>query len=318
MIKMNSISFLLPAYKSQYLTEALLSIQRQTYTEFTCLVSDDCSPEDLKPIFDRTVGDDPRFTYRRNEQNMGGKSLVSHWNLLVDLCKTEYFVLASDDDVYDSRFLEQMMPLTEKYPQVDLLRARCRIIDANGVTLQNDALSEEFESRDVFLYRFWGQRIACIANYMFHIDALRQQGGFVDFPLAWGSDEATVLNLCRNGVAAPKDILFSFRNSGSNISTATDARTIRLKHQAYLQLYDFLQSYFEQWKPEDNPLAMRHFSEAKKSFMSLMYDLTVNQWAYSPTEIYSYYRKIRHIGYLNGKLDKLFFFWSYIVNRIGK
>lgn len=313
---MKTISFLLPAYKSQYLTEALLSIQRQTYTDFTCLVSDDCSPEDLKTIFDHTVGDDPRFVYRRNVNNMGGKSLVSHWNLLVDHCQTDYFVLASDDDVYDSHFLEKMMPLTETYPQVDLLRARCRIIDANGITLQNDALSEEFESRDVFLYRFWGQRIACIANYMFRTDFLRHQGKFVDYPLAWGSDEATVLNACLNGVASPKDILFSFRNSGSNISTTLDARTIRLKHQAYLQLYDFLLSYFEQWKPENTPLAMRHYTEAKKSFMSLMYDLTVNQWVYSATEILGYYKKIINAGCLKGKVDKFFFFWVYLVKRI--
>ena len=39
---------------------------------------------------------------------MGGKSLVSHWNLLVDMCDTEYFIMASDDDVYEPEFMKEI------------------------------------------------------------------------------------------------------------------------------------------------------------------------------------------------------------------
>ena len=94
-------TFLLPAYKATYFEETLLSIKNQFYKDFKVLVSDDCSPENLESIFQRAVGDDARFTFRRNAENMGSKSLVSHWNLLVDLCDTKYLILASDDDVYD-------------------------------------------------------------------------------------------------------------------------------------------------------------------------------------------------------------------------
>ena len=97
--------FLVPSYKASFLEEALESIKNQTYTDFKVLVSDDCSPENLKPIYDKFCGNDPRFAFRRNEANMGGKSLVSHWNLLVDLCDTEYLIMASDDDVYEPKFL---------------------------------------------------------------------------------------------------------------------------------------------------------------------------------------------------------------------
>ena len=69
-------TFLLPAYKPDFFEEALRSIKQQTYSDFKVLVSDDCSPHDLKSIFDKVCGDDERFAYRRNEENMGGKSLV--------------------------------------------------------------------------------------------------------------------------------------------------------------------------------------------------------------------------------------------------
>ena len=68
---MSKYQFLLPAYKPEFLAEALKSIQQQTYRDFICLVSDDCSPADLKLIFDQTVGDDSRFSFRRNKENLG-------------------------------------------------------------------------------------------------------------------------------------------------------------------------------------------------------------------------------------------------------
>lgn len=43
-------TFLLPAYKGRFFDEMLRSIQGQTYTDFKVIISDDCSPEDLRSI----------------------------------------------------------------------------------------------------------------------------------------------------------------------------------------------------------------------------------------------------------------------------
>ena len=61
-------TFLLPAFKVTFLQEALLSIKQQTFSNFFVIVSDDCSPENIKEVFDKCVGDDKRFTYRRNNK----------------------------------------------------------------------------------------------------------------------------------------------------------------------------------------------------------------------------------------------------------
>ena len=116
-------TFLLPAYKPDFFELALRSIKSQTVKDFKVLVSDDCSPYDLKSIYDKVCGDDERFCYRRNEVNMGSNSLVSHWNLLLDMCDTEFFILASDDDIYEPTFLDEVDKLASKYPEVDLIRA---------------------------------------------------------------------------------------------------------------------------------------------------------------------------------------------------
>ena len=216
---MTKYTFLLPAYKPNFLAEALESIKEQTYTDFKVIVSDDCSPHDLKSIFEKTCGDDPRFVFRRNEKNMGGKSLVSHWNLLVDMCDTEYLILASDDDVYEPTFLEEVDKLAVKYPEVDLIRARVKLINEQGNLLAKDAIYEEKLSDIEFISQLYGNHyIKCIANFVFKTKKLQVINGFKNFPLAWNSDSATVIEMSRNGMVNTDQILFSFRNSTVNIS----------------------------------------------------------------------------------------------------
>ena len=215
---MTKYTFLLPAYKPNFLAEALESIKEQTYTDFKVIVSDDCSPHDLKSIFEKTCGDDPRFVFRRNEKNMGGKSLVSHWNLLVDMCDTEYFILASDDDVYEPTFLEEVDKLAKKYPEVDLIRARVKRFDGKQI-LEEDSVRKEYESQIEFLFNSCSVvQIPCIGNYVFRKKALFKNG-FYELPLAWGSDEITTNEASINGVAITERIEFSFRWSGINISS---------------------------------------------------------------------------------------------------
>lgn len=169
-------TFLLPAFKGKYLDEALASIMAQTYTDFKVIVSDDCSPEDLRSIVCKYEAD-ARVVYRRNEENMGGMSLVSHWNLLLDLCDTEYCILASDDDVYSPDFLQIIDDLAKKYPKVDLLHARAKCIDADGRAFKEDALYKEYVNQlEYFEQLDYYNHIECIANYVYRTQALREIG----------------------------------------------------------------------------------------------------------------------------------------------
>lgn len=231
-------TFLLPAYKAKFFKEALESIKKQTYKDFEVLISNDCSPEPLKDIYDEVCGNDTRFLYRCNEQNMGRKSLVAHWNLLVDMCNTDYLIMASDDDMYDTHFLEEIDKLTTKYPKSDLIRSRVREIDVEGNIVRKDAIYEEYVSHLEFIQQYeYLNHIECVANHVFRTKALKDMGGFVDFPLAWSSDTATTFTIAQNGVVNTKDILFCFRISGMNISTDETKNIMRKKFEAIL-MYD--------------------------------------------------------------------------------
>lgn len=257
---MNSTSvlkytFLLPAYKPDFFEEALVSIKSQTYSDFKVVVSDDCSPYSLKPIFDKVCGEDFRFTFRRNAENMGSKSLVSHWNLLVDTCETEYLIMASDDDVYDSFFLEEIDKLCVKYPDVDLIHARVREINEHGEIIRKDAIYGELVSQLEFISQYqYFNHIECVANNVFKVKSLRERGGFYDFPLAWSSDTATSFALAKHGVANTKDILFSFRMSGINLSSDKDEKPqiTRQKFKAILLYKKCVDNILDRIFPNDS------------------------------------------------------------------
>lgn len=215
-------TFLLPAYKATFFKEAIDSILAQTYKDFTLIISDDCSPYELQNIIEQYSDD--RITYRRNEHNIGAERLVDHWNLLLSLAKSEYVILAPDDDVYHPYFLEEINKLTIKYPHVDVFKSRAQHIDSSGEILRKDMLYDECISQldDICLHTS-GNFISGIGNYVFKVSALRKIGGFVSYPMAWWSDVMTHIKLANNGMAVTRDILFGFRQSDENISSQKES-----------------------------------------------------------------------------------------------
>lgn len=246
-------TFLVPSYKASFFEEALESIRKQTFTDFKVLVSDDCSPEDLKSIYNKVCGENSRFTYRRNEENMGSKSLVSHWNLLVDMCDTEYLIMASDDDVYEPRFLEEIDALVRKYPDVDILRAKAVRLENDKVVLRDGDIPE-YQSHEEFMQYFGIKKmVLCLANYVFKTDALKRMGGFPDFPKAAFSDSAAAIYLSKNGIVTTNDILFKFRISNENLSCAKNySRNTEKGVCANLMFLDWYKQYFQQLYPYDD------------------------------------------------------------------
>lgn len=231
-------TFLLPAYKSRFLRETLESIQAQTYKDFTVLVSDDCSPE---PIYDivHPFLQDPRFSYRRNASNIGAENLPDHWNLLLATCHSPYLIMAGDDDIYEPTFLEKMDRLVVIFKDVNLFRCRFDQINEIGEVIRTEGTFKEFEDRRAFVQSLFDENyLHAIGQFIFNTHCLQSVGGFKSFPLAWFSDDATAILCSNNGTAHSSEVLFHFRHSGINISTAKgNTHYDRMKVKAVVLFY---------------------------------------------------------------------------------
>jgi glycosyltransferase involved in cell wall biosynthesis len=214
------VSIGLPAFKSLYFEKALKSILNQSYTNIEVIIVNDASPDDFDSILGKYT-DDKRIHYYKNPVNLGSVSLVSNWNKCIGLAKGEYFVLASDDDIYHNDFLSEMLKLAKKYPEVELFHSRIAMIDKDDKIFDLSPLCPEHESCfDFVWHRIRNYRSQYAPDFMCRTEALQAIGGFVDFPSAWCSDDATWFMLAKNGgVAYTSEILFHFRYSGINITS---------------------------------------------------------------------------------------------------
>ena len=232
------VSFILPAYKAKFLSLAIDSILSQSYGNFELIIVDDHSPEDIKGIVDRY--NDDRITYYRNAVNIGGKSLVQQWNHCIEFASGDYLVLAADDDVYEPDFLKEMISLVQKHPKVDVLRARVKEIDEEGKLLGLDGMIAEYCSMAEYIYHWRRATIMiCIGNYMFKTATIKEKK-FIDFPSAFCSDIASIINLAAAGVVNSSDYLFNFRKSTIHLSSSNTQ--LEKKLEANNQFYEWMLS----------------------------------------------------------------------------
>lgn len=236
-------SFVLPAYKARFFREAIDSILTQTYKEFELIIVNDASPEDLSSIVNSY--DDSRIRYYINNQNVGGKDLVAQWNHCLTFAAGDYIILASDDDIYFPEYLAEMDKLINKYPQVDIFRPRVQKINDRGEIIAIECPMKEYSSLYEFLYaKQHNYNFSGIPYYVIKRASLMELQGFVNYPLAWYSDDATITNLAGNGVVSSQHILFSFRFSGESISTRENDRiTLQKKIEACLMFYGWLSPF---------------------------------------------------------------------------
>lgn len=294
-------TFLLPAYKAKYLEQTLSSIKCQAYEGFKCIVSDDCSPENIKGIFEKVCGDDARFEYRRNEKNIGGSNLVTHWNLLVNMCDTEYLIMAGDDDLYMPEFLLKVDELRRKHPCVGVIRARPQYIDGDGEVTDQDSVMPEYMSALSFLfYRYANFFVSGLSNYVFRKSDLLKLNGFVDLPMAWGSDEATVIGCTLNGICSTSDILESTRGSSITLSSKTDKQSSLLKIKALIDFYLYVSGFMNQYV---HPCSTLEQNQLESVLKRLPKDVQMSITRYTSSldiiEKIRLFKRLQSVGFFN-------------------
>ena len=211
----------MPAYKLKYIKESISSILAQTYHDFEFIIVDDASPENIKEVVDSFQ--DSRIIFKTNRNNIGGRNLVENWNHCIQFAHNEYIILATDDDVFENTYLQDAIVLLSKYPEVNVLRTGVRLIDELGNIRDYEYPLKEYMTCEEFTL-LWskGGLHSCISNYIFKRKELINNGGFIDFPHAHYSDDATILEMSRNGIVSTSKANFNFRISPISLSYSSN------------------------------------------------------------------------------------------------
>lgn len=244
MSSVHLLVIVIPAYKPEFLALTLQSIARQQFKCFRVYVGDDASPADLAGIC-RNYEQELDLHYVRFPFNLGQKNLVAHWNRCVQLTTEPWVWLFSDDDLMEpdcvGRLLDGIRSEGERF---DLFHFNVTTIDAAGAVLRHEP---EFPPA-LAAHEFAAARLRCelasyAPDYIFSRAAFDRIGGFVEFPLAWCSDDATWIAIAGSrGIRTLDGPKVRWRLSGQNIS-ASSGTTVLSKAEALVSFLLWLDDY---------------------------------------------------------------------------
>lgn len=244
-----ALAIVIPAYKGRWLGETLASIAAQTVREgFVVHIGDDASPDDLQAVCAPFAAQfDLRYT--RFDANLGATDLVAQWQRTAALAEAPWLWLFGDDDRMPPDAVARVLAaIRELPPAAALLHFDVDVIDADGAFVRSEPRFDSRLSARAFLLGRLRLRLASYApDYVFRRDALERIGGFVRFPRAWCSDDATWAALAAVG-AEPGGLHtlpgapIQWRSSGQNISAVHGADAAD-KLQALLQFVAWLRRF---------------------------------------------------------------------------
>lgn len=213
-------TIVIPAYKSQFLEECITSIISQTLSDFELIIVNDCSPQPVEEIVKKFT--DPRIKYSRNESNIGAEHLVTNWNNALKLANGKFFMMMGDDDKLEPNYLEEFSKLIDKYKDLDVYHCRSKIIDENSIPFKLTPSWPEYETvYDSIWHRISGFRLQFISDFVYRTEALKQNGGFYDVPLAWASDDITAyIASSKKGIAHINLPIFNYRQTRFTITSS--------------------------------------------------------------------------------------------------
>lgn len=227
------VAVIIPAYKSRFLQQTLDSMVVQTNQDFTVYIGDDASPHDLKNIVSLYQGK-LDIVYHRFETNLGKKDLPGHWERCIEMSKEPVIWFFSDDDLMPCDGIERVLKALQECGEKNIMfRFPLVVVDGeNNEMYANPSFTDEKISRYNFLLdKLEGRIRSAACEYVFSRDVYQEGAGFVKFPLAWCSDDATWTKFadCAKGIIALPGKPVCWRNvEGENISNSDcyDSRKI--------------------------------------------------------------------------------------------
>ena len=230
----NKIAIIIPYYKLSYFNVLLDALLNQTNKNFNLYVGDDCSvssPLELIAHYRNKLN----INYKRFDKNLGSISLAKQWERCLGMVGDEEWVwVLPDDDVPSSNVVEAFyIALSEvEIYNIKVFRLPLKFIDGKNMPMPSQTYSDpQVENNlDFYMRLLKGETDSTLGDNIFHKETLEKSGGFVDFPKAWGSDHATVLNVSAGGnLYLLENTFLSFRMSGENISSDMSDGVEKLK-----------------------------------------------------------------------------------------
>lgn len=239
----NNLAIIIPAYKATFLRESLKSLVAQTNQNFVVYLGDDNSPMNLEEIV-REYVDKLTIVYKRFEDNLGGQSLVAQWKRCIELSTERYIWLFSDDDILPPDAVERFWKFEASHNgEFDICRLPLELINRVGYPIMRLEEYPSYMSSEEYLKKRLSCDVLSSASEYIFTRAIYEKYGFVEFPLAWCSDDASWAQMAKEkGLYTLDGLPVQLRMSGDNISSRDDNHL--LKFYSNRLFIDWISNHF--------------------------------------------------------------------------
>ncbi|MBM6662073.1 glycosyltransferase [Marseilla massiliensis] len=250
---MEKLAIIIPAYKDIYLFKTLLSIARQSNTDFNLYICNDNSPYDIeKVLFMFRNETNMGYKYIKFEENLGSQNLVKHWKRCVDQTHGEEWIwLFSDDDMMEPNCVQDFYNTINTKIKNDILHFDLTIINSDdNVRSVCRNYSQNMRAETFFSQLCSGQIDARMPEFILRRKKFEEIGGYVEFDLAWRSDNATVIAMSNPfGVRTIQGSRVLWRYSSDNISGKKANIVIsHRKDESTIKFFNWVDEYFKENK----------------------------------------------------------------------
>lgn len=187
----------IPIYKRlEYLPNVLDVVAAQDYPNIDLLISDNGMNG---AVVRDLVGKLYRKPYRFR-QNLETVNMSTHFSQLIENGLGDYFVVLADDDEISSNYISDLVTLLERRPEASVALSVQESIDAVGnlISRSKDTVPEVLSGPD-FIRAAWVTRkygFGSFSTYMARREKLLAVGGYPDFWVAQGDEDALIVKMC--------------------------------------------------------------------------------------------------------------------------
>lgn len=277
------LAIIIPYYKLTFFEATLQSLANQADKRFKVYIGDDASPEDCTSLLEKFEG---KFDliYHRFETNLGGTSLTQQWERCIALSKNEeWLLILGDDDVLGENCVANFYnnEIEIRNSTANVIRYACNVINTEGAVFLGPYFHPKLELASAFYCRkVKNLTRSSLSEYLFKREVFNKHK-FVNYPLAWHSDDKAWLDFSENKPIYTINEAFVYvRFSAINISGKQD--NIPLKLTATFQFYtDLLRDKKNVFTSKQVLTLLMAFEVIVKKHRKL----TLNEWKF----LFKYY-----------------------------
>jgi glycosyltransferase involved in cell wall biosynthesis len=217
------LSIILPVYNGMpYLPDAVESILRQTYADFTFIIVNDGSTDGTKEYLSSLS--DPRILLI----NQANEGLGASLNTGLRKCQTEYVARMDADDIsIPDRFFSQLEYL-DAHPEVVMVGTQIEFLIGK---VAQKALAAPTGHDGIRARLLNGRAGLCHPSLMFRTEAAIACGGYPTGII--GEDIDFCLRMCEQGRAANlNDVLFQYRLHAAQLCQARSNELVSVNRYA--------------------------------------------------------------------------------------